>query len=294
MKPRTSSDSLDLLLDAMCNMLGGVIFLALFAALLLTLPAPEKERGAKPDSRSEAELAQSLAALRERAAFLRALRPETETEEEAGAERRLRDECAGAEAEYRTLLDRRRRRQAARERAARERQLREDFLALSPAERECELARLRDENLRLRREIAALPAKPWVFAPTTRSALQPWRLILADGRLYRLGDNAAVRRGGSAEVRAEGLRRNGQEYWMLRVEPGKGTPCADFPWEAWSETVPRERYFIELLVLPGDVAGAAAVREELRRLGFRQSWRVRNVENLALTARKGGVYEAGE
>ena len=293
MKPRGWNDSLDLLLDAMCNMLGGVIFLALFAALILFAPASPRRNAAGTDSRTERELAVSLEALRGRAALLRELAPEHPLPSDAGEERQLREACRRAEQEFRTLQNEWERRRAARERAGREQRLREDFRERTPAERERELARLRSANDDLRREIAALPAKPWVFAPPARSTLQPWRLVLADGKLYRLGDNAAVRSGGSAEVRAEAVRRAGGVYWMLRPEPGRGVPWRDFDWQEWSRTVPRDRCFVELLTLPGDIAGAAAVREELRRLGFQQHWCVRDPENLALTTRKDGVYEAG-
>lgn len=285
MRLRGRSDSLDLLLDAMCNMLGGVIFLSLFSALLLSVPAPEPKGGAAFDARSEAELAQSLAALRERAALLEALQT-PETPDDPEQEESLRRACAAAEKEYRALLAEQRRRRSEREERERERRLREAFPARTPAERERELARLRTLEHDLRSALAALPRKPWVFAPPDRAALRPWRLILADGRLYRLGDNAAVRAGGSGEVRAEAVRRAGREYWMLRPEPDKGVFLADFPWDAWRETLPREGSFVELLVLPGDIAGAAAVREELRRRGVPQSWCVRDPENLALVVKR--------
>jgi len=293
MKFLARADSLDLLLDAMCNMLGGVIFLALFAALLLSVPEPEQVRETAATERSEQELLMSMTALRERGDLLRALQPEHEAVAETATERQLLDACGQVEKEYRALLAELHRRRSEHERAGRERRQHEEFQQRTPAERERELARLRNANAQLRREIAALPAKPWVFAPGSRSELAPWRLILADGRLYRLGDNAAVRGGGSEEVRTEAVRYAGREYWMLRLEPGKGVLREDFDWRAWSEAVPRDRYFVELLTFPGDIAGAAAVREEVRRLGFRQNWRVRSPETLALAARKEGVYEAG-
>ena len=236
----------------------------------------------------------SMTALRERGDLLRALQPEHEAVAETATERQLLDACGQVEKEYRALLAELHRRRSEHERAGRERRQHEEFQQRTPAERERELARLRNANAQLRREIAALPARPWVFAPASRSELAPWRLILADGRLYRLGDNAAVRGGGSEEVRTVAVRYAGREYWMLRPEPGKGVLREEFDWQAWRETVPRDRYFVELLAFPGDIAGAAAVREELRRLGFRQNWRVRAPENLALTARREGAYEAGQ
>ena len=112
------------------------------------------------------------------------------------------------------------------------------------------------------------------------------------GKLYNAGDNAATRRGGTPDIAAEYLRRGSREYWRLRPRENGGAAALEFDWESWSRDVPRERYFVELLCDPGDVAAAAPVREALRRFGYYQSFRVRAPDALALTAREGGDYEA--
>ncbi|MPM64164.1 hypothetical protein SDC9_111050 [bioreactor metagenome] len=298
---RHSGDSLDLLLDAVCNMFGGVMFIALLVVVIAS-SAPVRSSGTVSDSaaalRRQRLLADRNAALRRQLELVRLLTPEGVSETGEGgdiaAEADALARYRAVEREYRAVTQQLRelrtvaQQQAGADRAA------ADWHALPETERRREIERLKLRNDALRRDIAALPPEPWRFAPPEKTRLLPWRMILAGGRLYPVGDNAAVRQRGSHDSPAaiSYFRYGDADYWQLTPRPERGIPADEFDWEAWRNEVPSNRYFIDLLVDPGDIAAAAAVRSELRRLGYRQSWQVRRPEALVLTARKEDGYEA--
>lgn len=301
---RHPDDSLDLLLDAMCNMFGGIMFIALLVVVIAAAAPARRPAQPLPDRAAALRklrlLSDRTAALRKQNELSRRLAPAAdrtaasdgegpaEAEAEAVARyRALERQCRGLATELRQL------RSANRQQGDRNRE-KADYAAWPEARKPAEIERLKAHNARLRGEIAALPMEAWVFAPPEKTDLRPWRMILAGNRLYPVGDNAAVRRGGGPDspVAIAYRRYDRTDYWQLAPRPGRGIPLAEFDWRKWAAAVSPQRYFPELLTDPGDLAGAAAVRRELRRLGYRQNFQVRRPEELVLAAREGEDYEA--
>lgn len=288
MARRSLPESLELLLDTMCNTFGGVMFIAISMVVTLMISrqllTPERQREAEERRleacrRENARLREQVAAgekhlfrLRQEAGKITA--PAAESELPAVVAR-LEQELRGLSRQLERLADAVRALEARTARSKRDNALRAEKLENSSLELVRRKAALEAENRRLVQELDALraalakiPVKQINFARNERTNKQPYLVIVRDNWLYRVGapplqstPEVAVRRDGNAilltPLRGEAL-----------VAADRGTftrLCRDFS---------EDSHFLWIMVDRGSLGAFVPFRRLLRDMGCQVYWYV--------------------
>ena len=120
------------------------------------------------------------------------------------------------------------------------------------------------------------------------SGLQPWRLLISPQELFVIGSDQDIRRriGRSQAdngISVQAFTLNNYDFFLLRKQDGLGIKLSgqsteNLPLPPASQT----GCFIELLVEPGAIAQAAAIMEILRAGNYFTNWRIISSEGAVL------------
>ena len=125
--------------------------------------------------------------------------------------------------------------------------------------------------------------------------LQPWRVIVSAGKLYNAGSNAMIRRTGSAsgDVKIKSFRLDGMDFYRLEKVPERGVVIEKFALEYLQ--IPENekgRYFIEIMAEDNAVSASVPVLHKVRSGNYFYNYRVVPQNGVILRTDAGGRYEA--
>lgn len=284
MAERNLPDSLELLLDTMCNTFGGVMFITISMVIMVTAVS-RMLAGASP-----AELDQQL--LEEERRQIAKL--EYELEKLEISLKLQESHSSGQSAENRAEAERLR--NALREAAVRESELEKKFAQLEDVQREIaqleEACAATEERLRqqteqmevelqeqerqnellrreresLQEEKSALRPRKIRFAKNEATSLQPYTTILAGNSVYRLGSELLS----GAEV--EVVRRGN----ILTLLPRRGVPISEEIGKAEFSRlfsgIDPNRFFIRCFMDPDSLDTFVGLRQQFREAGLKLEW----------------------
>ena len=284
MAGRHLPDSLELLLDTMCNTFGGVMFITISMVLMVSAvsrmlseasPQELDRQVLEEERRRIAALEQEIGRMetRLRLSDSHVVRDDANSREEADLLRKalreaaaLESEAAGKQSQLEALeqeISRQRERNA-----AGAEQLQEEEQRIEAALREEHSQRERRilEREELKKEEAALRPRRIRFAKSEPTDLQPYTIILSGNALHRLGP-------GGLSCREVEVRREGN---LLTLIPRNGVPVSgDIGSAEFSRLfadVDRGRYFVRCFVDPDSFEVFAGLRRRFRENGFRLDW----------------------
>ena len=279
-KRHSLPESLELLLDTMCNTFGGIMFIAISLIIISQLVAKDFKRktpeeiNRKEIARLEertAKLRNEIAKLKQQALALR-FNVADASPEKSAVLKKLRDAAAGnlvlqeeldKANQQSVLLNARLQksqqecRNAARE-VSRERQIqRRELMKLEAQKRQQQL-----QTGRMQRELQQIVPKTFSFAMESSTYLRPYWIIVHKNRIYRMD------RSDECERLAIGER-------SFRVVPKQGVPLeqeGDAVMGRIFDSVDKGEYFISLVSDESSFAAMKQLRYYLRRKGFKVHW----------------------
>ena len=124
--------------------------------------------------------------------------------------------------------------------------------------------------------------------------LRPWRVIVSSGKLYNVGNNAMIRRTGSVsgDVKIKSFRLDGMEFYRVEKIPEQGVAVENFNLEYLQ--IPeneKERCFIEIMAEDNAVSPSALVLHKVRSGNYFYNYRVIPQNGVILRTDAGGKYE---
>ena len=157
------------------------------------------------------------------------------------------------------------------------------------------LQKIAAEKSMLRSALAG--TAPTAYTPPSvgsESAFEPWRLLVTAGEIFVLGSNSDIRSGGLKKdsVSINYLHEAGTEYFAIRKKSGKGINLHNFSLRAMELPAnDGKKYFVELLVEPDAVAASAKLIWELRQNNLAYNWRIISSDGTTLRSSTGRAYE---
>ena len=286
-----NSDSTDLLLDAMCNVFGVVLIIAVAiggVTISQKISDPGKvseaelqdissscalQSGKLAAARSQRELLQSLLAKTPGAVGSKA-HSQTINQHHSQLLDTVNNLADRIEAEDRKLL------QAL--------TLEERLTNSSEAEERARIARY-SEALKQQNNII-LPA----YGKTAAKSLKPWRLLVDKDKFYIIGSNQDIYRGSdeNSAVEINSFKQGKTRFFHIRKRPEKGIVLQDF---SCAQTLPppeqMKEYFIEISSETDAVAAAAFIISKLRQQNICFFWRTVPEHGAVLKTAEQGNYE---
>ena len=157
------------------------------------------------------------------------------------------------------------------------------------------LRKLAEEKAALQAELAKTAAGEFTPPTLQQSAtLEPWRLLISSSEIFVLGSNSNIRSGGAKKesVSVKYLNENNYEYFTIKKQPGKGIKLEDFSLRTMElPSDGAEKYFVELLVEPDAVDTAARLIWELRKNQLAYNWRIVSRDGATLRSSTRRSYE---
>lgn len=287
-------DSLELLLDAMCNIFGAVLLLAIVLGGVTTgqkLLDPEQYIDAQKLKAAQQELVflqTQLKNLQLESSLLTSLPPpDTAT---GKTDNTLQERYRAAAQTANQLADNIERSQQKLRQLHRERQL------LANADRPGSTQALQTEISQLKKSLQQLPGQPGqlpLAVPVKNR--QPWRLLLTAQKLFLIGSNQQLRTAADTvgEVTVKRFSAHGHTFYRLNPLPDKGHTAENFQ-HSLPRLLPddRQNYFIEILATPDAVALTAQLLEILRQNQWSYFWRIVPDSGAILRTAERSNYEA--
>jgi len=277
-------ESMDLLLDTMCNTFGGVMFIAI--ALSLALFAGQIKKPVRPPE-NEAEKLEKMQAeqrqLEQEKSQLDSELADVRQKSRAGEKNALplAAEIAGLENQSRQLdreydtVEQKLRSAEAKQAHMRERNDTAEAQNRETAREQERQQRKNDSDRReLEKQIAALksrlkqlPQRKLHFALQEKTDKRPYVAVIRGGELCRLGTNSRV---SSAEVK---VRLDGN---VATLFPQRGYALAMISGSNITQVLPcdRSRHFLWIIVHPDSFAEFVHLRRLLRQYGYQVYWYV--------------------
>ena len=137
------------------------------------------------------------------------------------------------------------------------------------------LSELEKASMHLQQKLARKTEKViTVHGIKTSDRLLPYRLIVTRNKVYAAGcDEDIFRKTPPDGVTISAFRRDGEEFYRVNTVPGKGFNIADFKLDMLNLPDDKaQKYFIELAVEDNAIAQAAAVLQEVRRSNMLHAW----------------------
>lgn len=285
-KKHSLPESLELLLDTMCNTFGGIMFIAISLIVISQLVA-KTQQTMTPEEINEANMVRmerNIEALQQELLMLRKQELEAGSQvEDASPERRevIRELIAVREKNLQIQNDIERmeiKSEAERERVKRlksEAERTDQELAAKRRELRETQRKIADKKQKLETQIAQLEEtlgnlqpRKLRFSREVETSLKPYWVLLKENRLYRLGGT------GNPRTDEVGLQRHGNRVRMI---PRKGTMLGESP-EAELDFlfrgIDKGACFISLVVDYHSFAALLATKQYLRNRGGLVSWSV--------------------
>lgn len=289
--------SMELLLDAMCNVFGAV----LFASILIGGMSVSRElagRGDQVDSEAfNAMRAQSrlldeqLKASAMELDMLQSLAGDSPAahvgKRDLGLQQRAAATVAAANDLALELNDLQRKLSLKRRELLQGRKFQDAADSRTPDD-------LAAEEKQLEQQLAKVTDRSWALPEkVVDPKLTPWRYLIAADEFFLIGSNAHIRYGRSnnnaLEIKRFAYGEN--EFFRLIKQPGKGIAYSEAELLAQLENVDRQEHYIELLVEADAVARAAVIVQLLRQNNFLYNWRIVPESGALLRTGKRRNYE---
>ena len=286
-----NSDSTDLLLDAMCNVFGVVLLLALvFGGISIAnkISSPDKvSRETVEKAQSENTLlVRQLQTARAQKELLQKLSGKTEADRgDLAVDKTL-------EREHRLLLNKVNSLADQIEELDRQLFYEKNYgerLGNSSVAQEKDLIAQYNNSLKQNEESGVV-----LYGSARTKNMQPWRLLVDAEKFYIIGSNRDIylnNRIGSA-VKINSFKQGPHRFFRIEKLPEKGCGLQEFSLEKLAlPSGDRAGYFVELLVEPDAVAAAADIIAELRRESILFAWRIISGKSAVLRTAERGDYE---
>lgn len=295
-KLRNSFDSMDLLLDAMCNVFGAVLFLAILLGGIKIASDMQNDSGTV--SRAEydklaarqALLKDQLHAAEKEYTLLAALSIPQDVQQ-LKIDPKLLENYQKQTAKVNALADRIEHTQ--KQLAAAQKRLKiKQYLSKNPGKAQAELD---SEIARLQKLLAEIPAEKIAEQIITRSnTKQPFRILLTCRKVYLIGSNRDIRLGSSndSDVTIKLYRRDASELFHITKRPEKGIKLENFSLDMLPFSPEEYKdHFVEILVEDDAIAQTAVLLKLLRSRNISYNWRTVSRYGANLHSQTGAVYE---
>ena len=126
------------------------------------------------------------------------------------------------------------------------------------------------------------------------ATLQPWRLLVSKQAVYVIGSNRMIRQGiyKNSQVKVTAFQFKGNEFYCIVKRHGHGIDHQQLSFQAIAPAGDISKYFIELLVEPDAIAQCAWPLRQLRAKQMLYNWRTVPADGAVLRSGKiGGKYE---
>ena len=286
-----NSDSTDLLLDAMCNVFGVVLIIAIAiggVAISQKISDPGKVSEAElQDIRSSCALQTSqLAAARTQRELLQNLQPR------ASHSRGNTEYDQTVNQRHKQLLDQ------VNDLAERIENTDRQLVKALALEKRLKTSSEEKERAKIAGYRKALQKQNNIaissYGKTTAESLNPWRLLVDKEKFYIIGSNQDIYRGSNenSAVVISSFKQGKTRFFHIRKRPEKGIALQDF---SCAETLPppekMQEYFIEISSEPDAVAAAAFIIGRLRRQNIAFFWRTVPEDGAVMKTAEQGNYE---
>ena len=124
--------------------------------------------------------------------------------------------------------------------------------------------------------------------------LQPWRLLVTSQEIFVIGSNHHIRSRNSIDnaVEIKVFDFNDFDYFQLRKRSGSGIALSDFVLnESTLPPVDNQQYFIEILTEPDAIRECALLLKSLRADRWAYHWRIVPADGIILSTGTGSKYE---
>lgn len=279
MKFKHSNDSMELLLDAMCNVFGAVLLTAILIGGAETVksianPVGTVEKKLYLQAAKELQLLESRQRIADLESTMLQALPQPPAAPPADPAPELMQKYRQYAAKLNTLADK----IESLERSIAENKALLEFVKMQE-----------DTDL-----ISAATGELNLTGSHRTAGLQPWRLLITQQGVYTIGSNAMVRRGSSSDsaVEIKHFESNRNDFYRITPKSGRAVKLQDFQLEFPAADNPKQPgYFAELLVLPDAVAPTALMIKNLRKNNIPYHWRIVSSNGALLRTAAGGKYE---
>ena len=279
MKFKHSNDSMELLLDAMCNVFGAVLLTAILiggaeTVKSITNPAGTVEKKLYLQARKELQLLESrqkIAALEKAMLQALPLPPDTASKDTAPE-----------------LL------QQYRKNAAKLNALAQKIESLERTVTE-DKALLEFASLPPNSSPEVLPTNELALSGSRRTAgLQPWRLLVTPQGVHVIGSNSMIRQGSErdSDVEIKHFESGKNDFYRITAKPGRAVRLEKFKLQfPAAADAGQIGFFAELLVQPDAIASSALLISNLRKNNIPYHWCIVSGNGALLRTAEGSKYE---
>ena len=280
------SDSIDLLLDAMCNVFGVVLLMAIIlggisASRQITSSDRIDSRQMQQAQNESALLASQLQAAQSQRELLQSLLGKSDL---SGGlvpiDHSLQDKHRKLVIEVNKYADKI---EDISSRIAKEKMFQARLKNSSVEQEKALIARLKNT-------LAAggdTPVAAYGLAPAKH--LTPWRIMIDPEKFYIIGTNQDIYQGGAENsgVTVSSFKYGKIRFFQIRKVPDKGFLLQDF---SPDRLIDQDKNFVELSVTGNAIAAAAAVIAELRKHNIAFIWQIVPEEGMLLRTAERGNY----
>ena len=276
-RSRHNFDSMELLLDAMCNVFGAVLFAALLVGgVSIVRQAPAAADRVPWEQLRQLQLENSLLDAQLQASTLECSilqnlpqkkTPAGQSTQQQALRRKYQQQVQQANTLAGAV-------EAAADRLQQKKQQRA-WLKKFSAQSQQTVARLERSIDLLQKKLASPPKKSiTILSAGETDKLRPYRLIVTANKVYPAGsDNDIFGKTLPDSVKATAFRQGDQEFYLLQPIPGKGINIADLKLDMLK--LPADfanKYFIEMAVEPDAIAAAAEILKVIRQGKLLHAW----------------------
>lgn len=285
-----NSDSTDLLLDAMCNVFGVVLLVAIIIGGLSIsrqiISGGSIDREAIEQAQKEYAL---LTSQLKSAQVRRQLLQDLQTGANSGSEtvkidRKLEAHQQQLIIKANILADK----IETLDRAVIAEKALQNRLKTSSIDREKEFIHKINQVLAKEKNTPAT-----VYGVSSTDSLAPLRFIVDNEKIYYIGSNQDIYQGSTEKsaVNIRPFKQSGHRFFHISKRPDKGIKLEDFSVSDRLHSIPPDQYFVELSVESNAVAAAAGIITQLRQSNVPFAWRIIPEDGTVLRTAGKGNYE---
>ena len=285
------SDSTELLLDAMCNVFGVVLLIAIIIGGVtvsnkITDPGMVRVETFKQAEQSAALQSSRLKAARARRDFLQSLHHNRKTALPPEAIDRALEQA------HRQLVDK------VNAQADRIEALHSQLAAEKALTWRLQNSSIKQERALIAQYQSALQnaqnSQAMLYGVAAAGKLTPWRILADKEKFYVIGSNAEIYRGSDrdSQVDIRSFKQGKHRFFRIVKRANKGMLLKELSLEKMGITpADSSKYFVEILSEPDAVAAAALLVKTLRQNNIYFAWRTVPANGAVLRTSERGNYE---